>query len=146
MKRSDKRTAYIMLKAATTSEYNECDFAIVHITQEWNMRMAERLQLLKLFQKDDSFISLALREAVEGFYTFPEDINSPFTGREAWCFIEITPEELRDLPEINEEITGCNILFYGGSLACFYASTPEDGVELSTVLFNIKALLEMIAA
>ena len=144
MKRSDKPTEYIMLKAETTSEYDECEFAIMHITQEWNKRMTERLQLLKLFQKDNSFTSLAFSETVEGFYTFPDGEKEPFIGREAWCFVEITPVELQELPEVSEEITGCNILFYGGSLACFYASTPQDGVELSTGLFNIKALLEMI--
>ena len=145
MKRSDKPTDYIILKAETTSEFDNCEFAVMHITPEWNKRMAGRLQLLKLIQKDNSFTSLAFVETVEGFYTFSENIHPPFTGRETWCFIEITPAELQELPEVNVEITGCNIFFYGGSLACLYASSAEDGVELSTGLFNIRALLEMIA-
>jgi hypothetical protein len=35
MKLSDKPTAHVLLKAGTNSEWDNCNFAIIHITEDW---------------------------------------------------------------------------------------------------------------
>ena len=35
MKLSDKTTAHILVKANTNSEWDNCEFAIIHLSEEW---------------------------------------------------------------------------------------------------------------
>lgn len=46
MKLSDKATAHILVKANTNSEWDNCGFAIIHLSEEWK-RTGKRLALVK---------------------------------------------------------------------------------------------------
>ncbi len=55
MKTTDKATAYLLVKANTNSEWDSCEFAIVHITDEWKREQAKRLEAVKPFAEDYNF-------------------------------------------------------------------------------------------
>lgn len=44
MKLSDKATAHILVKA--NSEWDNCEFAIIHLSEEWKTEQAKRLALV----------------------------------------------------------------------------------------------------
>lgn len=144
MKKSDKPTEYILMPAESTCEWDECDFMIVHITPAWQKAIEERLQLLKLFNKDNSFCALIYSDVVEGFYTYPETNALIETGRQKWCFIETTPDEIANLPEVNNELTACELCFNNTGLAWYKACTAENFSEFLTETFNIRHMLELL--
>jgi len=144
MQISDKPTGYIMLPVESTIEWCECDFMIVAVTPAWQAATAERQQLLKLFNKDNDFSALIYSATVEGFFTYPDAGNKLETGRQRWCFIETTPDEIANLPEVDVEITGCHLAFDNTGLAWYTASTPHTDCELSTNTFNIRQLLALL--
>ncbi len=51
MKLSDKPTAYVLLKAGTNSEWDNCNFAIVHITEDWKKEQQKGLKWLSRLKK-----------------------------------------------------------------------------------------------
>jgi len=143
MERSDKPTEYIMLKGNATSEWDACDFAIVHITEQWKKSVSERLQLLKLFKNDNSFSCLAYSEIIEGFYRYTEETEDTiFIGKEACCFIEVTRDELQELPEVNAELSGCELCFNNIGLAWYRAYCDQSNDQFFTETFNIKTVIE----
>lgn len=147
MKRSNKPTAYILLKAYTNSEYDSCDFAIVHITEEWKYRMLQRLELLTACKKDRYFSYTAYSAMPEGFYTYAKAETSNFlSGKESWCFIEISKEKIQDLQELDNELCGHHLQVDGLGMASYKAYAAQTNDEFYTDLFNIKSLLETITA
>lgn len=57
MKISDKPTKYILIKASTDSEWDCCDFALIYLSEEWKKLQAERLEAVKPFADNYSFIT-----------------------------------------------------------------------------------------
>jgi hypothetical protein len=49
MKRSDKPTSYLMIKANTNSEWDCCDFAIIALSEDWKQEQQKRLIKLNPF-------------------------------------------------------------------------------------------------
>jgi hypothetical protein len=50
MKLSDKATAHVLLKAGTNSEWDNCNFAIIHITEDWKRNSKNGLKWLSRLQ------------------------------------------------------------------------------------------------
>jgi hypothetical protein len=55
MKRSDKPTSYLMIKANTNSEWDCCDFAIIALSEDWKQEQQKRLIKLNPFLKTICF-------------------------------------------------------------------------------------------
>ncbi len=142
MKKTDKPTGYILVKATTNSEFDDCDFIIVHITEAWKTTMLQRLQLLAPFKKDNSFSHLAYSENPVGFYTYPEGMQNLLVKKEYWCFINITEEELEALPALDNDLCGytVNIDSRGWAMYKTYAEQTND--EFYSDDFNIAAVIE----
>jgi hypothetical protein len=145
MKRSAKPTAYLLLLAGTTSEWDVCDFAIVRLDDVWKIRMSGRLQLVSQFKKDVDFSHVAWSDNVEGFYTCSESTVGIMPRKEeAWCFIDTTGEELQDLEEVNTELTACEFKIDGGGYASFRAFAEQNDDSFYTHDFKIQEILNRI--
>ena len=68
MKLSDKTTAHILVKANTNSEWDNCEFAIIHLSEEWKKEQVKRLALVKPLEGNHYFW-LVLRANGTGYYT-----------------------------------------------------------------------------
>ena len=145
MKRTDKPTEYILLRGETSSEFDGCDFAIFKITEAWVIKMIDRLQLLRFFKSDRDFSHIAYSETVEGFYTYPVEMTEGLlTGAEAWCFIDIAPDELQNIEEVNSELCGYELVIDSDGYASYRAYAEQNNDSFYTHDFKITSILEQI--
>lgn len=146
MQRSGKPTEYIFIKAETNSEYDGCDFIIVKVSKEWAATMQERLLLLEIIKKAKDFSHISFTGTIEGFYVYADYATGHILqGREPWCFIDITADELQDLEEVNSELYGLelNIDFFGNGSYEAHAVQSNDsfyteGFKIAEVLCRLS--------
>lgn len=148
MKRSDKATGYVLIRAYTNSEWDSCDFAIIHITPEWLQRFVRYYgEAERLYKNDSSFAHIEYWSAPKGFYIDNDD--SPDTANEIlgtetdWSFVELEQNELDNLPVPENALNAflLRITHYGQ--ASFRAYGKHTGEEFYTAHFNIAALDDM---
>ncbi|WP_447951660.1 hypothetical protein [Chryseobacterium koreense] len=96
MKLSDKSTAHILVKANTNSEWDNCEFAIIHISEEWKQEQAKRLALVKPLEGNLYFCSMNYYDTAVDFYRTGENdnpnIEELLNGKE-WVFVELDEQE-----------------------------------------------------
>ena len=52
MKTSTKPTEYLLIKAMTNSEWDDCNFAIININKDWKQNQKKRLEAVKMVEND----------------------------------------------------------------------------------------------
>ena len=148
MNRSNDVTDYILIKAYTSSEWDTCEFAVVHITNEWKATMQKRLELIAAFKEDYSFYSHIYWDAPEGYYSqlTAEDkdysiIDELLDESEEWCFVTIGENELQSfsVPENKLDTHQLCITKYG--LAFFKAYGKHTSEGFYTADFDIAVLI-----
>ena len=96
MKLSDKTTAHILVKANTNSEWDNCEFAIIHLSEEWKKEQVKRLALVKPLEGNHYFCSMNYYDTAVDFYRTGEDdnpnIEELLNGKE-WVFVELDEQE-----------------------------------------------------
>lgn len=145
MKRSEQPTPHIMILADSASEWDNCDFAIIHITEEWQNVMRRRLTKLERFADDDDFCSLRYWDSPVGFYQnnhekkngIPKDL---LKEDEVWCFITFDEGEPDDLILPENRLSTFMLTVYQHETAMYNASGKHTGEEFWTEAFDINQL------
>lgn len=114
MKTSDKPTAHILIKASTNSEWDCCEFAVIHLSEKWRKLQAKRLEAVKPFKDDYSFQSMKFYDcSVEFFQSGEEeaDIEKLLENKE-WVFVELDDGELDELTSPENRLDFYKIVMY----------------------------------
>ncbi len=82
MKTSDKPTAHILVRASTNSEWDCCDFAIIHLSEEWRKLQEKRLEAVKPFANDYSFQSMRFYDGSVDFFQSGDEKS--LTWKNCW--------------------------------------------------------------
>lgn len=147
MKKSYKPTGYIVVEASTNGEFDTCDFAIIHLTEEWQRNMREHLQLLELVKHGAAFHGLCFWATTMSFYIFSEDVTKDILPEKAtWGFIEMEPYELLDLEEVNNELCGHELQLSAFNTGFYQAYGEQGNATFYTEPFCIADILEQLAA
>lgn len=99
MKISDKPTAHILIKASTNSEWDCCDFAIIHLSEEWRKLQEKRIEAVKPFGDDYSFQSMRFYDGSVDFFQSKDegpDVEELLADKQ-WVFVELGNGELDEL-------------------------------------------------
>lgn len=95
MKRAEKATDTILVRAYTNSEWDRCDFAIVHCGEVWRNIIRKRMEAIQTISEDSELCSVRYYGAsVDFFQTEDEDILK-LLEQEDWTFIEMDEDEER---------------------------------------------------
>ncbi|SHK25154.1 hypothetical protein [Epilithonimonas mollis] len=112
MKLSAKATGHILVKADTSSEWDYCEFAIIHLSEEWKAEQAKRLALVTPLKGSYHFQSMNFYDTAIGFYRTGEndqpDIEK-ILGNKEWVFVELDKGE-QDTFAIPENRLDCHRL------------------------------------
>lgn len=143
MKATDKATAYLLVKANTNSEWDSCEFAIVHITDEWKREQAKRLEAVMPFAEDYNFQSLNYYDTAVEFYRTGEDdqpdIEKLLAGKE-WVFVEMDSQEAFIAPE--NRLDCYRLSVYRGGSANYKAYGKHTSEEFWTEDFSLTELIK----
>lgn len=129
MKRAEKATDTILVRAYTNSEWDRCDFAIVHCGEMWRNIIRKRMEAIQTISEDSELCSVRYYGAsVDFFQTEDEDILK-LLEQEDWTFIEMDEDEERTLatPENRLDTYRLAILPKGGFMySAFGKHTGEE--------------------
>lgn len=138
---------YILIKAVSAGEPDDCDFAIIHITEQWKGLQQRRLEIVSLLSGEPNFFYLSYWSSPEGFYKNGEDEaqwSSSLLQGDSWCFIEYSQNKSENLetPENVEAL--CQIHIYADGRTNYIAYSKNETGEFITDDFKIADLLKTI--
>ncbi|WP_373168156.1 hypothetical protein [Bacteroides cellulosilyticus] len=142
MKTSDKPTAHILVRASTNSEWDCCDFAIVHLSEEWRRLQEKRIEAVKPFGDDYSFQSMRFYDgSVEFFQSGDEEPSiEELLADKQWVFVELGNGELDELTSPENRLDFYKIVIYREGNARYEAFGKHTNEEFWTNEFPLQQL------
>jgi len=145
MKSAINNTGYMLIKARTNSEWDNCEFAIVYITEDWIKEQTKRLEAVNPFAGDYSFQSLNYYDSAVDFYITGEndqpDIEALLAGKE-WVFVELTGDEQEAFAVPENRLNCYRLKVYGSGNAQYCAYGKHTGEEFWTGEFSLTELIQ----
>ena len=143
MKKSTKPTEYLLVRASTNSEWDTCEFAIIHITEQWKQQLEKRVAAIQPFKDDYNLQSMSYYDTEVDFYTTDEDdlpdMEGLLDGKD-WAFVELAKSE-QDSFALPENRLDCyRMIVYRSGAACYQAYGKHSGEEFFTADFSLTQL------
>lgn len=143
MKTSDKPTVNILIKADTNSEWDCCEFAIIHLSKEWKKLQATRLETVKPFTDDYTFQSIRFYSTSVEFYQHNDertpDIEELLADKD-WAFVEIDENELDKLTPPENSLDFYTLEIHRDGNARYKAYGKHTNEEFWTNKFPLQQL------
>lgn len=147
MKLSAKATAYILVKANTNSEWDNCEFAIIHLSEEWKKEQAKRLALVKPLEGNYHFCSMNFYDTAVDFYRTGEDyqpdIEEMLTNKE-WGFVELDEEEQETFTVPENSLDCYRLVLRANGTGYYTAYGKHTSEEFWTEEFLLTQLIEQL--
>ncbi len=148
MKATNNPTAYILLKATTNSEWDNCEFAIVPITEEWKKVQAKRLETVKPFEEDYTFQSMNYSDTSVDFYSTDENgepnMEQLLAGYQ-WVFVELDEGERQALTPPENRLDCYGLVVYNNGNAFYKAYGRHTSEEFWTEEFSLQQVTEELS-
>jgi hypothetical protein len=141
MKQSKTPTPFIMVRAYTISEWDNCDFVILEITDNWLVTLQERAAKLELFKQDTDFEAAGWFDWPLGFFVDPPEELAEVLSEEGWLFIETTDDEINKLARPENALDLHQIRIYAGGTFQYVANGKYSGEGFYTENISIEQLL-----
>lgn len=147
MESTTNNTGYVLIKARTNSEWDTCEFAIVHITEDWKKEQAKRLEAVQPFAGDYSFQSLNYYDTAVDFYKAGADdhpdIEALLEGKE-WAFVALLEGEQENLAIPENRLDCYRLVVYGSGNAVYKAYGKHTSEEFWTEEFSLAQLIQQL--
>jgi hypothetical protein len=141
MKATTQPTANILIRAYTNSDWDECQFAIIHCDKEWKETMKNRVECVQPFSNDYNFCCLKYYDTSVDFYrTDEEDIEELLQDKE-WVFVELNEDEQETFLVPENGLDTYSISIYRTGTAKFSACGKHTGEDFWTEEFNLKSIM-----
>lgn len=143
MKISLQQTEYLLIKTMTNSEWDNGDFAIIHITVEWKETQKKRLEAVKTLENDYDLKWLNYADTNVEFFRFSEETHPEI---EAWLsekdsvFIELETDELKKLLQPENNLNCYQMQVFKNGNAIYNAFGKHTGEEFWTKEFSLWEL------
>ncbi|MDV3805252.1 hypothetical protein CMU35_08855 [Elizabethkingia anophelis] len=131
MKISDKATGHILVKANTNSEWDYCEFAIIHLSEEWKKEQAKRLALVTPLKGNYHFQSMNFYDTAVDFYRTGEDDQpdiEKILGDKECVFVELDEGEQKKFA-IPENRLDCHRLVISANGTAYYSAYGKHTSE-----------------
>ena len=145
MKLSDKATINILVKANTNSEWDNCEFAIIHLSEQWKKEQAQRLEYVKPLQGNYNFCSMNFYDTAVDFYRTGEkdqpDIENLLAGKE-WVFVELENGEQETFTIPENRLDCYRLVLRANGTAYYTAYGKHTSEEFWTEEFSLHQLTQ----
>lgn len=142
MKKSLKPTEYLIIKAM--SEWESCDFALIHITEEWRNIVKTRLERVKAFEMDEDLKWLNYADTSHDFFQFSNE-NYPevqeWLLEEEMVYLSISKEEIDKFQKPDYKLNCYQMQVFKDGDAIFNAFGKDTQEEFWTVQFSLSKLI-----
>ena len=145
MKLSDKPTEYILLKAGNNSEWDLCEFAIIHVSEEWKKTQKKRLKVVKLVENDDDLKWLNYADTNVEFFKFSKELYpevEDWLSERSRIFIELETDDLKRLLQPENRLNCYQMQVYKKGNAIYNAFGKHTSEEFWTEEFSLWELTQ----
>ncbi len=144
MKATSQPTDYILTHAYCNSDWDECQFALIHCTAECKNQIKLRLQTLKNIENEIGFASLNFYDTSVDFYRTDED-EQPYIhallGEKDWTFVELDEDKQEKYLIPENRLDTYRISLYRNGTAQFTANGKNTNEEFWTSEFSVLDIL-----
>lgn len=145
MKTSLQQTEYLLIKTMTNSEWDNGDFAIIHISGEWKETQKNRLEDVKPLENDYDLKWLNYADTNVEFFKFSEE-NYPqveeWLSERSRIFIELEKEDLKKFLQPENNLNCYQMQVYKNGNAIYNAFGKHTGEEFWTEEFSLYQLTQ----
>ncbi|SIT96126.1 hypothetical protein SAMN05660493_00798 [Epilithonimonas bovis DSM 19482] len=145
MKLSDKPTEHLLIKAMNNSDWDECDFAIIHISDEWKQTQRKRLETAKTVENDYDLKWLNYADTNVEFFKFSEDDYpeiEELLSEKSQIFIELETGDLKKLLQPENSLNCYQMQVFKNGNAIYNAFGKHTGEEFYTEEFSLNQLVK----
>lgn len=145
MKTTSNITDFILVKADTNSDWDNCHFALIHCTKDWRERMEQRLNSLQSVESEYGFVSLNYYDTSVDFYRANEKTQTEIDqllGEKDWAFVELDENEQDTFLVPENRLDYYRLSLYQYGTAIYTAHGKHSGDEFYTSEFSIKTILD----
>ncbi|NMR35280.1 hypothetical protein HIO71_13920 [Chryseobacterium aquaticum] len=139
MKKSIKPTEYFLIKAK--SEWDDCDFAIIHITEEWKKIQKKRLEVVKIVKNDSDLKWLNYEDVKVEFFKFSKEnypqIEEWLSGKNQF-FVELEKDDLKQLLQPEHDLHNRQMQVFKSGNAIYNAFGKHTSEEFFTEEFSLE--------
>lgn len=146
MKISDIPTLDILIKASTNSEWDCCEFAVIHLSEKWSKRQEKRFEAVKPFSDDYSFQSMKFYDGSVEFFQSGDEVPciEELLADKDWVFVELDGDELDELTSPENSLDFYKIVMYRDGNARYEAFGKHTNEEFRTSAFPLQQLIGQI--
>ena len=126
MKTSTKPTEYLLIKAMTNSEWDDCNFAIINIHKDWKQNQKKRLEAVKVVENDYDLKWLNYADTNVEFFKFSDEKYpevKEWLSEKNQVFIELEKKDFK-----NYSFSNC--FLYSSKLANTLSSNSGSLISL----------------
>ena len=145
MKISSVPTDYILISAHTCSDWDDCDFAVIHCDGAWRKRISARLKDTASFHADPGFLSFNYLDNSVEFYVSREELPGQLTESDGPVFVEFDEGGEEALTHPETYMDSGRIAIYRDGTACYMKYGKYTNDEFSTEAFSLPDILEQYA-
>lgn len=143
MKPSNIATVHILVKANTSSEWDNCEFAIIHLSQAWKKEQTRRIELVEPLQEDNYFSSMNFYDTAVDFYKTGEgcqpNVDKMLSGKE-WIYVELDEREQETFALPESSLDCYRLVLRANGTAYYTAYGKHTGDEFWTEEFDLNIL------
>lgn len=143
---SETPTSHILVRANTNSEWDFCDFAIIHLSDKWKECQIKRLQAVEPFKDDNDFRSLNYYDEYINFCQLTEEevqVDELLAEKE-WAFVELDEEELKELTPPENRLDCYRLVIYNNGDAKYTAYGKHTNEEFWTNKISLLQIIEKL--
>lgn len=144
MKTTSNITDYILVKADTDSDWDNCHYALIHCTAEWKVQIQQRLRTVQSIENEIGFASLNYYDTSVDFYRADEKTQTEINqmlGEKEWTFVELDENEQETFLVPENRLDTYRLSLYRYGTAIYTAYGKHSGDEFYTSEFSIKDIL-----
>ena len=145
MKTSTKPTEYLLIKAMTNSEWDDCNFAIININKDWKQNQKKRLEAVKVVENDYDLKWLNYADTNVEFFKFSEE-DSPeieeCLSEKSQIFIELETGNLKKLLQPENSLNCYQMQVFKNGNAIYNAFGKYTREEFHTEEFSLNQLVK----
>lgn len=144
MKTSSNITDYILVKADTNSDWDNCCFALIHCTAQWRELATQWLNTTQAIENEMCFASLKFYDTSVDFYRTDEMGQAEIDrilGERNWAFVEMYENEQETFLVPENRLDTYRLSLYRYGTAIYTAHGKHSGDEFYTSEFPLKGIL-----
>lgn len=128
----------------TDSEWDNCNFAVIHITEDWKQTQKARLKVTKLLKNDNDLKWLNYADTNIEFIRFSSE-QCPHIehclSENSRFYIDLESDNLRNLFQPDNNLNCYQMQVYKNGNAIYNAFGTHTGEEFWTEQFSLETLI-----